>query len=251
MAQIIPLSEGSFTIDATKEFIPFDLLTDNLQERKRGSLLVEIQPFLLITRNDYLLFDTGLGFRTPQGNLQLHQNLISRGIDPSQITKVLISHLHKDHTGGISYKNEITGNRELSFPRAVYFVNKNELNYALKNNGNSFVTEEFSLLMDSKNVVFTDEAGGIDGNIRYQHTGGHSPYHQVFWVEDGGHIYFFGGDVAPQCSQMKNRFVAKYDYDGRKSMELRQQYLDRGTKEGWTFLFYHDIKIPFTTFGSS
>jgi hypothetical protein len=47
---------------------------------------------------------------------------------------------------------------------------------------------------------------------------------------------------------MKNRFRAKYDYDGKKSMELRQQFLEQGTREGWTFLFYHDIKTPFTKF---
>ena len=47
--KIFPLSEGSFTIDQTKVFIPFDVRSDNLNERPRGSLLVEIQPFVLIT----------------------------------------------------------------------------------------------------------------------------------------------------------------------------------------------------------
>lgn len=250
MAEIIPLSEGSFTIDATKEFIPFDLLKDNLQQRPRGSLLVEIQPFLLITRQDYLLLDTGLGFKTPRGILQLHQNLIDHGIDPSSITKILMSHLHKDHTGGISYVNEATGKRELSFPQATYYVNEKEIDYALSNDGQSFLSEEFSLLKKSKNVVFTKDEGTISDYIHFQVTGGHSPFHQVFWIEDGGHIYFFGGDVAPQYSQMKNRFVAKYDDDGRRSMELRQQYAEQGEKENWTFLFYHDIKKSFVKFGS-
>jgi hypothetical protein len=27
-------------------------------------------------------------------------------------------------------------------------------------------------------------------------------------------------------------------------MQLRQQWWEQGTAEGWTFLFYHDIKIP-------
>jgi hypothetical protein len=54
--------------------------------------------------------------------------------------------------------------------------------------------------------------------------------------------------VAPQISQMKSRFIAKYDYDGKRSMELRQQFLERGTSEGWTFLYYHDTKMPFGKF---
>ena len=43
---------------------------------------------------------------------------------------------------------------------------------------------------------------------------------------------------------MKNKFIAKYDFDGRRSMELRQAWWEEAQKEGWTFLFYHDIKIP-------
>jgi hypothetical protein len=45
-------------------------------------------------------------------------------------------------------------------------------------------------------------------------------------------------------NQMKNRFVAKYDYDGKKCTDLRQKWWVQGQKEGWTFLFYHDIKNP-------
>jgi hypothetical protein len=39
---------------------------------------------------------------------------------------------------------------------------------------------------------------------------------------------------------MTSRFVAKYDYDGKKCMELRNKWWARGKEEGWTFLFYHD-----------
>ena len=56
--------------------------------------------------------------------------------------------------------------------------------------------------------------------------------------------YFFGGDDAPQLQQMKTRYAAKYDYDGKKAMELRQKWWEEGEEEGWTFLFYHDIKTP-------
>lgn len=86
--------------------------------------------------------------------------------------------------------------------------------------------------------------GIINGYIRYQVTGAHSPFHQVFWIFDGGEKIFFGGDDAPQLHQMKSRFVAKYDYDGKKCMELRQQWWKQGEEEKWTFLFYHDIKTP-------
>src|SRR4030095_10302459 len=98
---IIPLSEGSFTVDKTKRFVPFDEKQDQLQNRPSGSLLVEIQPFVIITSTDVLLLDTGLGFKK-NGELQLRQNLMTNGIDPANITKILLTHLHKDHADGIS-----------------------------------------------------------------------------------------------------------------------------------------------------
>ncbi|HEY8387293.1 MAG TPA: MBL fold metallo-hydrolase, partial [Parasegetibacter sp.] len=65
--KIIPLSEGAFSIDQTKKFVPFNKESDDIQDRPGGSLLVEIQPFLLITSEDIVLLDAGLGFSDSDG----------------------------------------------------------------------------------------------------------------------------------------------------------------------------------------
>ena len=242
--KIIPLSEGAFTIDKTKLFVPFDTGKDDLQQRPVGSLLVEVQPFAVVSAEDVLVLDTGLGFEI-DGELQIHRNLRAAGIDPAKVTKVLMSHLHKDHAGGMS--REVKGRpgiRELSFPNATYYVQRKELEYAYERGPTSYITEELDGLKDAPKVVFLDGNGVLDGYIKYEVTGAHCPYHQVFWIVDGGEKVFFGGDVAPQLQQMKSRFVAKYDYDGKKAMELRQQWWEEGKQEGWNFLFYHDVKMP-------
>ena len=78
--KIIPLSEGSFTIDKTKLFVPFDEAEHALNERPIGSLLVEVQPFVVVTSKDVLLLDTGLGFNdAADGKMQLHGNLRKAG----------------------------------------------------------------------------------------------------------------------------------------------------------------------------
>jgi len=198
---------------------------------------VEIQPFVVITLKDILLFDTGLGFEK-NGVLQLHQNLIDTGISPSEITKVLMSHLHKDHAGGVGLRGR------LSFPNAAYYVQKEELTFAFEKEFPSFITEELTCLQNNEQVTLLDSKGVIDDYINYQKTGAHSPHHQVFWIKENEEIIFFGGDDAPQLQQMKHRFTAKYDFDGKKAMELRQQWWQEGEKEKWTFLFYHDVKNP-------
>ncbi|HEY4155777.1 MAG TPA: MBL fold metallo-hydrolase [Puia sp.] len=240
--RIIPLSEGAFTVGKTKEFIPFEPGQDDLQKRAPGSLLVEIQPFVVITRNDVLLLDTGLGFEK-NGELQLHQLMKTAGIDPDSVTKVLMSHLHKDHVGGMG-KKAPDGGRVAAFPQAKYYIQQRELEYAIEKGPPSYEPELFAFLNSFSNLVKLEGNGKIDDYIRFELTGGHCPFHQVFHLEEDGQHLFFGGDVAPQLNQMKSRFVAKYDYDGKKCMLLRQQWWDQGREEKWTFLFYHDIKTP-------
>lgn len=243
--EITPLSEGVFTIDKSKIFVPFDTGKDELQARASGSLLVEIQPFIVKTGKDVLLLDTGLGFMQ-HGAMQLYHNLAENGIEPQHVTKVLLSHLHKDHAGGVSYKDAL-GHYHLSFPNAIYYVQQAEFDFAMSTGFPSYLTDEFALLQHHSNVVFLSEAeGDIDGYIHYKITGAHSPFHQVFWINEDNEVIFFGADDAPQLQQMKHRFAAKYDHDGKKAMELRSQWWEEGRREGWEFLFYHDVKTPVT-----
>lgn len=240
--KIIPLSEGSFSIDKSKIFVPFNAEEDKIQSRAAGSLLVEVQPFVVITNKDILLLDTGLGF-SMDGQLQIHKNLIKNGIQPGEVTKVLLTHLHKDHAGGISLIDNL-GYHSISFPNATYYFSKEELDYAYELGFPSYMIEEITILSHHPNSFLLEKSGSIDDYIQYETVGGHCPYHLAFWIREDNEIVFFGGDVAPQLQQMKSKFAAKYDFDGKKSMELRQHWWLKGSAEHWTFLFYHDIKTP-------
>jgi glyoxylase-like metal-dependent hydrolase (beta-lactamase superfamily II) len=246
--QIIPLSEGSFTIDQSKVFVPFNTETEALQRRPVGSLLVEIQPFVVITKNDIILIDTGLGYTNTNGQLQLHENLEKAGIRPAAVTKVLMSHLHKDHAGGATFSNIDNTARYISFPYATYFIQQREFEYATGEGSASYIPEDILPLQAFSKVVWlTEDEGIIEGGIKYQVTGAHSKFHQIFWITEADKTVFFGGDDAPQLQQMKSKFIAKYDYDGKKCMELRQAWLEKAKQEDWTFLFYHDITMPIWT----
>ncbi len=244
---VIPLSEGSFTIDKTKVFVPFNEERDKLSERPAGSLLVQIQPFLIITSKDVLLLDAGLGYKTADGKLQIHENISAAGYTAEQVTKVLLTHLHKDHAGGIGdpHPGHTNGGSVLNFPAAKYYVQQRELDYAWQTGAPSFLPDEIEPLLGSDQVCFLHEDEGvIDDYIFYRHTGGHSPYHQAFWIKEGTETIFFGGDVAPQLQQMKMRYKTKYDSDPGRAMLLREQWWAEGQEQGWKFLFYHDIAVP-------
>lgn len=247
MPQIFPLSEGEFTIGHDKMFVPFNEAHDVLTERSVGSLLVEVQPFLVITAEDVLLLDTGLGFHTQDGQLQLHKNLAQHGFQPADVTKVLMSHLHKDHAGGVIY-TDMDGAVKPTCPNAGYFIYRPEADFALATGYPSYHPAALEPLFASGQVQWLEgERGAIGNAIRWQHSGAHCPQHIIFWIEEEGRKIFFGGDEAPQLKQMKMKYVAKYDYDGRKAMELRAQWAEAGKREGSMFLFYHDVKCPVAT----
>lgn len=246
--RIIPLSEGSFTVDGSKKFIPFDPENDHLKDRPAGSLLVEVQPFVVITEKDILLLDTGLGFTMPDGTLQIHHNLMEAGINPMEVTKVLMSHLHRDHAGAVSKEDAVLQQRFISFPNATYIVNKQELEIAVSKLSKSYAIDDVSILPESDHLQLVESSGVIDDYIHYEWTGGHSPLHQAFWIKENNETVFFGGDVAPQLFQMKTKFVTKYDFDGKLAADLRVKWWAQGQKENWKFLFYHDLKTPVFSF---
>lgn len=243
---ITPLSEGVFTIGHDKLFVPFDETLHELNHRPVGSLLVEIQPFLIQTEGKNILFDTGLGYTLPNGERQIYANLRHHDLTPNDIDMVILSHLHKDHAGGICHTNEL-GIKELSFPNATYYIGKKEFEYGIEKGFPSYTTDDFDIVKNLPQVEWLDDKGSILGFISYEIDGGHCPFHTSFLLHSEHERIFFGGDVAPQLKQMKARYMAKYDYDGRRTMELRQAYAEKGKEENWIFLFYHDVKIPSST----
>lgn len=247
MPTIHPLSEGVFTIGHDKEFIPFNEETDELNDRPVGSLLVEVQPFLVITKNDIIILDTGLGFRTDEGILQIHHNIRKHGYEPAQVTKVLLSHLHKDHAGCLVFTDN-NGMIHTTFPNAEYYIYREEADFALKKGLPSYYPHDIEPLLATNQVRWIDgPTGTINGNITFMHSGGHCPQHIVYLIEEDNEKLFFGGDEAPQLKQLKMKYVAKYDYDGKKAMQLREQYAERGRNENWKFMFYHDVKTPISS----
>lgn len=234
--QIIPLSEGTFTVGRDKLFRPFDLDSEELNDRPTGSLLVEVQPFALVNDKDIILFDMGLGFNHPDGENHLIANLAKHNILPEDVTKILMSHLHKDHAGGL--------NADIFYNAQIY-IYKPEFDFAFEKGKPSYFPEELERLAWAENVVWLEQDSGvIDGYIHYFHTGAHSPQHIAYLVKDEEGIVFYGGDESPQYKQMIMKYVAKYDFDGKKAMEWREKWHEEGLENDWTFLFYHDIKTP-------
>jgi len=208
MVQAYSLYEGSFSVDKSRKFIPFDPLLDDPKDRP-GAMFIHVHPFLIQTNSGLVLCDTGLGYTDDSAVLQLHHNIRKAGFRPEDVKYVLMSHLHKDHAGGmVTFEN---GTGRIAFPEAEDIVQRGE--------------------------------GKINDEISYALNGGHTAHHQAFHIQTDDQHYFFGGDVLPEPEEIFHNYVAKYDFDGRRSKFLRQEYWAEGAPAGWIFLFYHSKNI--------
>jgi len=234
--QVFTLHEGSYSVDSTKKFIPFDPVKDNPKDRP-ASLFIHVQPFLIKLGNQLILLDTGLGYSDENGKLHLHTNIRKAGFDPQDVDLVLMSHLHFDHSGGMVH--QVGSKMELSFPNATYVVQRGEWETAFTSTSSSYHIEIFEFLQRNAQLSFVENSGQLTDQVSFELTGAHCPYHQVFLLDDGMDKVFFGGDVLPEPEELIRKFIAKYDFDGRKAMELRDEYGKKAAQEHWKCLFYH------------
>jgi glyoxylase-like metal-dependent hydrolase (beta-lactamase superfamily II) len=234
--QVYTLHEGSYSVDATKKFLPFNPAIHSPKERP-ASLFIHVQPFLVKINKSLVLFDTGLGYSNQEGQLHLHENIKKAGFNPADIELVLMSHLHFDHAGGMVH--DINGKMELSFPDATYVMQRGEWETAFSSPSSSYHTNIFDFLQRNAQIKLIEGSGQLTPEISYELTGAHCPFHQVFLIESEEEKVFFGGDVLPEPEELIRKFIAKYDFDGRKAMELRDEYGKKAAAAHWKCLFYH------------
>ncbi|MCX8531868.1 MBL fold metallo-hydrolase [Chryseobacterium luquanense] len=231
--KVIALKEGNFSVNKEKEFVFLD-------ESSKG-IKMSIQPFLVMTGTENILLDAGLGW------LENHQpkifaNLSEHELQPSQIDKILLSHLHKDHISGLV--NTSANDWTLNFPDAEIYIQQREYEFALsKKDSLSFDFEILDFIIKNAEIIWMHEdSGNISDEILFQVTGGHSPFHQVFWIKNEEEIYFYGADNLPQSAYLKYHLAYKTDFDGKTAKDQRIEWEILAKKEHWKVLLYHDLE---------
>lgn len=242
MSKAYSLFEGSYSVDITKRFIPFDPEKDDPKSRP-GSLFIHVHPFLLDSPDGLLIFDTGLGYTGTSGKLQIVENIEKLDFSTADVSYVLMSHLHKDHVGGMVDM----ATRKPVFENATYVIQQKEWENVRADLSDESLNEIWTILADNADIQFVDGDGQVTDGIHYEVSGAHTEYHQVFHVYTDDSHYFFGGDVLPEPEELFVNFVAKYDLDGRLARDLRKKYWVEGAPEGWKFLFYHSKNIAIGT----
>ncbi len=131
--------------------------------------------------NSWTLLDTGL----PEAHHAILAYLAKIHVEPSSIKKILLTHLHRDHTGSLRAMAEATRARTFAhWLEAAYIAQKPAYDGPGAPPAEPFTVDE--TLKDGDTV---DAAGGL---IAY-HTPGHTPGHVAFYQAE--RKLLFSGDL--------------------------------------------------------
>jgi len=241
--EIIALEQGIFSVGPLKKFIP---ITEDEAETSASpkTPTVRIRPFLIRIDGCTILLDTGLHQDQPFIVAELEKH----AVNVADVDIILLSHLHKDHTGGIG--TFIDGQFKPHFPQAKIYIQEQEMDFARSQKDNpSYLQDQLAAIAKLPNTILsTDLKGKLTTSVRFETVGGHSPYHRAFWIEHNGETVFYGGDNLPTRGYLKYPVAYKNDYDGRLALELRKDWESQATAQHWKILLYHDKKIPVLEF---
>jgi len=235
--------------------VPKPLWEKRIAPDARNRIPLALRCVLVEHDTGLVLIDTGLGnkedakFRDiygvenagQQGRTQLEDALAALGVTAGDVRWVIDTHLHFDHAGGNTFRDEAGAVRP-SFPAATYVVQKRELDFARHTNERtaaSYVRHNFEpitfRLIDGETEVLP--------GIRCLPTPGHVPYHQSVLVESGGERACFLADLVPTSAHLPLPWIMGYDLEPLVTLESKRWLYARAEAEGWLLWFEHDPEV--------
>lgn len=166
-----------------------------------GDSEVSVNAFLVNTGDRLVLIDAGTGDLMGPSLGKLVYNIEASGYKASQIDHVILTHIHTDHSGGL------TSNGARVFGNAILHVNRREEQFWLKAGakaksdktlGDYIAQAERSVapyIEAGKFETFGDNAAPIPGFGSVLRAG-HTPGHSGIIVESNGEKIVFWGDIA-------------------------------------------------------
>ncbi len=201
-----------------------------------------------------ILVDTGIGnkqdakFRShfePFGEENLFDSLAKAGVGRENVTDVFLTHLHFDHCGGALWKNEDSGEIEVSFPNAVYWSNRRHFDWAMNPNARekaSFLKENFLPLHEQGRLQFIEvqqDVAFLKGfNVRFFNGHTEALMAPLLRTERGSVLYC--ADALPSRWHIGMPYVMAYDIRPLLTLEEKAAMLDEAARERFILFFEHD-----------
>jgi len=254
------VSDGVFRMDGGAVFgvVPKPLWERLLPSDERNRVRLETNCLLVRCGTDVVLIEAGLGRKFSKKHrdiyavsdeVTLEKSLRAVGVEPEAVTHVVLTHLHFDHCGGATRRDE-HGRIVPTFPNARHCVQRAEWEAATR------PTPATDRAYDRDNLEALEAEGLLDlvegevevrPGIRAIPVPGHTRAHQIVRVASGGDALVFLGDLVPTTHHVRTHYNTAYDLNLEATMLRKVALLEEACREGWRLVFYHDTDVPVGT----
>jgi glyoxylase-like metal-dependent hydrolase (beta-lactamase superfamily II) len=201
---------------------------------------ISINCFLVDTGSTKILVDTGAGelFGNTAGHLVA--SLRAAGYDAIDIDAVLLTHIHGDHSGGLT----VGGQR--IFPKALVYVDRRDLSFWLSDEERQKAAPDRKLTFEQSRQTVgpyvqagklrpLDGASELFPGIQSIPEYGHTPGHTAYLLTSGGQRLLLWGDIVHSAEvQFADPSVTiEYDVDPKQAIASRRQALEDAAREGY------------------
>lgn len=216
---------------------------------EKNQIELRTDPILLQLDGENILIDSGMGngklTDKQMRNFGVHEessieaSLVELNLTLSDITKVIMTHLHFDHACGLTKKSS-TG-YEPVFTNATIYVSETEWDEMRQPNIRSVNTywEMNWQPIEEQVKTFQAELEILPG-LRMIHTGGHSDGHSIVVFEEGTECLIHMADLMPTHAHQNKLWALAYDDYPVTSVHQKEKWMEYGYERNAWYTFYHD-----------
>jgi glyoxylase-like metal-dependent hydrolase (beta-lactamase superfamily II) len=253
--ELTPLLDGYFRLDGGAMFgvVPKPLWESRAPAVDRNRIRLGLRP-LLVRGSQTMLIDAGIGGKMDAKSVDIYaidrtrslaDGLRASGVPFEGIDIVLASHLHFDHAGGFTVRDD-SGRLRPAFPNARYVVREAEWQDALhphERNRASYLAENFVPLADAGVLDLIPDDRTLMPGVRVIRTGGHTMHHQIVMIESGGRTAVFAADLMPTTAHVDAPWIMGYDLYPMDTLTFKRTFLRDAIEREYLIFFEHDPHI--------
>ena len=251
--QVFGLRDGFFHLDGGSMFgvVPKILWNKIYPADSDNRIKLALNSLLIDTGKDRILVETGVGthltgklceYYSVETRPGLVSSLENLGYSVNDIHFVINTHLHFDHCGGNTTKDE-NGELVPTFPNAVYIIQKCEWENALHPTSRdkpSYIGQFFLPLEKHGQLCLVEGDTLVTEGVEVILTPGHTACHQCVKIQSLKNALFFLGDMVPTSAHVGPSYIASYDLFPMETIKNKTRYFEQAVEGDWIVALNHD-----------